>query len=326
MISAVKLIDRYEILYPDNEKITLLRRSVFDKDFSAIFKLLGKEHDDLRKAVMGKNLHAIFRLIQEEKKDIDDLRKSVCNDNLWSIFRLADNEDLRKAVQLENIWSIYRLLDEWQPTQFGKALKGLMVAGQEFDLDCMSRGQLRSKKWLVEQLLELDNDLGTVFLCCGWYATLGTMLFESGIKIDKIRSFDIDKNVVPIAERFNKPWELDNWRFKALTKDIMHVGYNKHFWQCMNDKNQMSTVHEDSPDTIINTSCEHLPDFDAWYKLIPDGKLVILQSNNFQEIEEHINCSNSLKEFTDKIPMSQTFYEGELELEPYTRYMKIGLK
>ena len=117
---------------------------------------------------------------------------------------------------------------------------------------------------MVEQLLELNRDLGTVFLCCGWYATLGTMLFESGIKIDKIRSFDIDKSVVPIAERFNKPWELDNWRFKAITKDIMHVGYNKHFWQCMNEKNQMSPVYEDSPNTIINTSCEHLPNFDDW--------------------------------------------------------------
>ena len=36
MISVIKLLDRYEILYPDNEKIPLLRRSVFEKDFGSL--------------------------------------------------------------------------------------------------------------------------------------------------------------------------------------------------------------------------------------------------------------------------------------------------
>jgi hypothetical protein len=357
MISVIKLLDRYEILYPDNEKIPLLRRSVFEKDFGSIFKLLGEDYEDLRKAVMEKNMHSIFRLLGEEYTELrkaviqnniwsifrlaEDgispseqwterqihLRKAICNDNPWSIFRLTDQEDLRKAVLLQDMWSVFRILDEWQPTQFTKALKGMMVDGQEYDLDCMSRGQLRSKKWLVDQLAKLDRDLGTVFLCCGWYATLATMLFESNIKLDKIRSFDIDKSVAPIAERFNMPWLQDNWRFKALTKDIMHVGYNKHFWQAWsNSTNKMSEPFEDSPNTIINTSCEHLANFDAWYNIIPEGKLVVLQSNNFEDIEEHVNCSNSLEEFSSKIPMSQILYEGKLELEPYTRYMKIGLK
>ena len=219
MISVIKLLDRYEILYPNNEKIPLLRRSVFEKDFGSIFKLLGEDYDDLRKAVMEKNMHSIFRLLGEDYTELrkavveqniwsifrlaEDgispseqwterqihLRKAICNDNPWSIFRLTDQEDLRKAVLLQDIWSVFRILDEWQPTQFTKALKGLMIDGQEYDLDCMSRGQLRSKKWLVEQLAKLDRDLGTVFLCCGWYATLATMLFESNIKLDKIRMF-----------------------------------------------------------------------------------------------------------------------------------------
>ena len=59
---------------------------------------------------------------------------------------------------------------------------------------------------------------------------------------------------------------------------------------------------------------------------IPKDKLVILQSNNYFEIKEHVNCSSSLKEFSKSAPMQKTLYEGELDLGKYTRYMKIGHK
>ena len=36
----------------------------------------------------------------------------------------------------------------------------------------MSRGQLKSKKWLVDELKKLDLKLGTMFLCAGWYASI----------------------------------------------------------------------------------------------------------------------------------------------------------
>ena len=34
-------------------------------------------------------------------------------------------------------------------------------------------------------------------------------------------------------------------------------------------------------DLVINTSCEHLPDFDRWWKRIPAGQQVVLQSNDY---------------------------------------------
>ena len=83
------------------------------------------------------------------------------------------------------------------------------------------------------------------------------------------------------------------------------------------------------PDTIINTSCEHIANFSDWYSMIPKGKLVILQSNNFTDLQEHVNCSSSLKEFSESIHMSETLYEGELDLTDqggYIRFMKIGIK
>ena len=60
--------------------------------------------------------------------------------------------------------------------------------------------------------------------------------------------------------------------------------------------------------------------------MIPSGKLVILQSNNFFEVEEHINCATDLYDFSKMASMEHVYYKGELELEKYTRYMKIGYK
>ena len=45
--------------------------------------------------------------------------------------------------------------------------------------DCFSQGQVQSKSWLVKELSKLDLNLGTVFLCAGWYGTLATLIFEA---------------------------------------------------------------------------------------------------------------------------------------------------
>ena len=55
-------------------------------------------------------------------------------------------------------------------------------------------------------------------------------------------------------------------------------------------------------------------------------KSVIVQGNNYFEVEEHVNCSKTLEEFSEKSPMSKLLYEGELELPRYKRFMKIGYK
>ena len=51
-----------------------------------------------------------------------------------------------------------------------------------YDKDVMSRGQLKSKKWLVDELKKLDLKLGTVFLCAGWYKYCVFMLQEAKLR------------------------------------------------------------------------------------------------------------------------------------------------
>ena len=327
MMLPFELMDRFELLYPLNSDLSDLRRAYIDQDLSSIFRLLNID-DDLRKSISDENLHSIFRIISQLQSDqIEDFRKAVIEKNLHSIFRLKQDEDLRKLILEDNIWKLWPILERYTQTDFVKAFKNFYVNKIDYDKTCFSRGQIQSKLWLVEELKKTNQDLGTVFLCAGWYATLAVMIFESSIKVDKIRSFDIDANTVEIAEIFNKKWFTDKWKFKALVEDINNIDYYQHTWQFWsNSNNRLSYPISDSPDTIINTSCEHIKDFENWYSKIPHGKLVILQSNNYEEIEEHVNTSNTLEDFSKTAPMNQVLYEGQLGLEKYTRYMKIGYK
>jgi hypothetical protein len=232
--------------------------------------------------------------------------------------------DLRKVILNDDKFALFRIVQDKKDSQLLEGLRKYKD-DETFNSDCFSRGQLESKLWLVRELENTCTDLGTVFLCAGWYATLATMLFESKLNVNKIRSFDIDESCVKVAETFNFPWYQKEWQFKALVQDIMDIDYNEHKWQFWSNKNnRMSYPITDIPDTIINTSCEHIVEFDKWYTKIPKDKLVVLQSNNFFEVDEHVNCSKDLVSFANQTPMTKVLYEGELSLEKYTRYMRIG--
>lgn len=193
--------------------------------------------------------------------------------------------------------------------------------------DALTWGQLKSKRWLISELEKLDIDLGTIFICAGWYAILAGMLFESKCKITKIRSFDVDNLSTDIADTINRKYVVDGWKFKALEKDIHELVYDKFSWTFWSTKNnRMSYPIIDSANTIINTSCEHIVDFDRWYSKIPQGMLCILQTNNFYDVDDHINCSQSLVDFANSTLMSKVLFEGELSLTKYNRYMRIGYK
>jgi hypothetical protein len=232
--------------------------------------------------------------------------------------------DLRKTLLSQDKFALFRIIQGLTGSQLIEGMRKYKD-DDSFNADCFSRGQLESKLWLVKELSELKVNLGTVFLCAGWYATLATMLFESNIKVNKVRSFDIDPSCRSIAETFNNPWVKDNWQFKSSTKDIMDINYEFENYEVIRADGTTCPL-ADTPDTIINTSCEHIENFEEWYSKIPDGKLVVLQSNNYFEIEEHVNCVVDLDDFDRMAPLTSILYTGELELPKYTRFMRIGYK
>ena len=355
----IDLLDRFELLYQG--KIEHVRRFYNDRDIGSVFKLDNNEElrkavveknlhsifrlvdcdDDLRKAVVEKNLHSIFRMVKCD----DDLRKAVLEKNLHSIFRLSQcDDDLRKAVVEENlyslrrlcpnlenvfkilendIYSLYKVLEEYTGSPYVKALKTIAQENINFDKDSFSRGQIKSKLWLADNITGWN--LGTVYICAGWYSTIVQLFKERSIQFDKIRSFDIDPDVWKIAEIFNKDLVLDNWKFKAQTKNILDIDYKRHVYETIKNNGQIEEL-KDAPDTIINTSCEHIENFEEWYAKIPQGKLVILQSNDYFDLPEHVNCVKDSLHFEQMAPLTKVKFAGELPLEKYTRYMRIGIK
>jgi orotate phosphoribosyltransferase-like protein len=131
------------------------------------------------------------------------------------------------------------------------------------------------------------------------------LIFQSNIQVKSIRNIDIDPECEQIANTVNRLEEIKG-TFRHVTMD-------------------MTVIRSDS-DVCINTSCEHITQdqYDLWLSGLPQNSLIVLQSNNFQ-IDEHVNCSQSLNEFIDKSDI-ECFFSGELALSKYNRYLLIGKK
>ena len=56
-----------------------------------------------------------------------------------------------------------------------------------------------------------------------------------------------------------------------------------------------------------------------------EDMLMCLQSNNYYEINSHINCHDSLEHFIDSLPLKNIIYSGtKNHKDEYDRFMVIG--
>lgn len=341
-----EILDRFEIMYP-SKQLSDLRRAYIDREISSLCNIYN--NSELKKAILIKDLRSIFNLAQTDmiSGSIDDLKKCIFEEDYYSIFRLLiddeklykavmfhdwyaildliGNKDLKEFIMHDNYWSMFSLINEITGSLLIDGIKDFFLNNEEFQKDCLSRGQIKSKLWLVNELKKLDLDLGTIFLCAGWYGLHASLIYENQLRFDKIRSFDIDSTTEKIADTFNKKLVMDGWKFKAAIGDIHEIDWKNHTYKVFKADGSTEML-TDTPDTIINTSCEHIENFSHWYDSIPVNKLIILQSNNYFDINEHINCSENLKSFSESTPMSKVLFEGELPMDKYTRFMKIGYK
>lgn len=190
--------------------------------------------------------------------------------------------------------------------------------------DVFSQGQVESKIWLLSEFRRLDiNDSCLAYIYGGWYGALPFIanLMDCHIA-NNVKSFDIDQSCRVVAESLNKDKLVNDWAFKAETKNVIDISFPHNY--LLTRANGTSCEVTESPDIIINTSCEHMGD--EWFLAIDNKVLVILQSNNFYSEDGHINCVNGLAELKTKFSLSNILFEGELELQNYSRYMLIGYK
>ena len=233
--------------------------------------------------------------------------------------------DINSSITPKLITQLVKL-SEYDSKNFEIILTNITKSIQNFPniasqiVDGISDGQLQSKWWLVDQI-ETFN-LGKIFMCAGWFATL---LLDDKLKFKQCINIDSDPDCEKVSKILHKKHLIDNWKFQAVTEDIHNIDYNENKFQFLRFDGSTCEVNV-VPDTIINTSCEHINNFDIWYKKIPKGKLLILQSNNGIDIKDHINCVSTLEDFKKQTPMEIELFSGEKEMPKFTRFMRIGYK
>ena len=173
-------------------------------------------------------------------------------------------------------------------------------------MDAFWSGQLKSKEWLIDKISLYLGFETTIDIHGGWVGVLASMLFQTYPYIGFIRNIDIDPECESIATNMNKLEEMQQ-RFLAVTSDMCDI--------------------ESKADVIINTSCENITQnqYKLWVEKLPKESLIVLQSNNYN-IPEHIRIANSLDEFKNQCKLSEIYFEGELQLPKYKRFMVIGAR
>ena len=192
--------------------------------------------------------------------------------------------------------------------------------------DHFSRGQVQSKLWMLNELEKIveEKEMGNVLMYGGWYNTFAYFLFER-FNIKQLYSLDMDPECWEIADNFNAKQCYDEaWRFKAATVDV-----NKLEWKDRTvtfdvpRPNMSATPITFKPNIVINTSCEHMTD--DWFKNLPEGTPVCLQTNDYFENDQHTNCVKDLEEAKKKYKFTDLAYAGELKTFLYKRFTLIGI-
>ena len=176
-------------------------------------------------------------------------------------------------------------------------------------LESFWKGQLRSKIWLIEILENVQpqyHSEKTIVIHGGWNGVLASLLFNSNINIKHITSVDIDETCEETARTICKNQEIDG-KFKAVTADMCTYVYDA--------------------DIVINTSCEHITQtqYEQWLSNVPDNALVVLQSNNYDKLDEHIRCVKNIDQFIKQSNLN-VMCSGKIELPLYNRFMIVGRK
>ncbi len=194
--------------------------------------------------------------------------------------------------------------------------------------DGLSRSQIRSKIWLVEELSNLGIRFDNVAIMGGWFGQL-VSVYTKILSFEKIRILDLDKSFCKASDYIFNLRHLDNYKVKSICADVNKLVLHKngYEWEVENFKDGTKFNEKFLPDLVINTSAEHMTE--DWFhqlrfKNLESNPIVAIQSNNMFDGDGHINCVYSSDHMRKKFPMKEVLFEGELQLKGYKRVMLIG--
>tara|TARA_A100001011_G_C14283407_1_gene832537 strand:- start:872 stop:1537 length:666 start_codon:yes stop_codon:yes gene_type:complete len=193
-------------------------------------------------------------------------------------------------------------------------------------LNSLSENQFASKDWLIEKLNEyphhfknktLDKKVD-ICLLASWYGLLAYMLIDKFKlkQISNIDCIDYDPKSKNVAKKIWKKIDSENIRNGKLT-------YVKYI------EKDITEIESFNHPIVILTSCEHLnqKDIDSILSKLQQHTLVVLQSNNYKEINEHINCVDKKEDFANQyVSKLRNMKIYEKDFIKYKRFMIIGTK
>ena len=264
--------------------------------------------------------YAIFKKLTINAKKLDD-----------SLFAKHLTCYINAVKKDYNIVEIASCLKDFYPAE--KILNSMHMynrMGNDMSVisDAMSRSQIKSKIWLIEELEKIKSSYSYVLVMAGWFGQL-KLIYDKRLTYKKMRIAEIDKSACEISDYIFNLSNLENYKVKAVNADINNLTLHKngYEWDVENFKERSKFTEKFLPDLIINTSAEHMTE--EWFhqirfKEVENNPIVAIQSNNLFDIPEHVNCVHSVDHMKKKFPMKEILYEGELQLKGYKRVMLIG--
>lgn len=186
-------------------------------------------------------------------------------------------------------------------------------------LESFSSNQYASKIWLCEELKKVLNDKKNHFtakkiiILGSWYGTVIIPLIINNFSdVEEIQLIDMDEDALAISRKF-----LQHYR-----SDI------KLSWSC-EDINFIE-FEDKYTNVCINTSCEHMFPMESVSFQNDHDVIYVLQSNDMDEIREHVNCVKNSKELEQQAGIDISYYYGKRNYKraggekSYKRFMVIG--
>lgn len=232
------------------------------------------------------------------------------------------------AQQLGNYRQAMEFLANISPSYEDKVVERLQKVIYDFpNIDISSfvnRENARLYSWIVQQMQNSFGEkyLGAIYVLGGGMGILPAMLFDTKIRFETIRSFDINGSCQFLADELMSKELLADWRFKSCTQDLFNVGYDEHQFITQLQDGRLSDSFTEIPGTIINTNISYLKNYGDWYEMIPDMRRVVIVGES-GDVPKPFASSQA---FNRRFPMSFEVYTGVLNIEGKHFYMKIGYK
>jgi len=174
-------------------------------------------------------------------------------------------------------------------------------------LDSLSQGQFENKIWAVEELQPYLKDKDACIVIGGWYGLISYLIKESSFD-GYVWNYDLD----PVCKIYGEQLKIHD-KVHFIDEDgLTFVN---------------SETRNNEKKVLICTACEHIDQEDLNQMLVKKNKdmVVCLQSNNYYDIDSHINCHDSLDHFISELALREIYYSGTKNWKgEYDRFMVIG--